>query len=62
MCFSSPDVKTPAPVQEQQNPDYQDIAKSRKKTATIGTGTLLTSPSGVSLQSQNFGGSSLLGS
>jgi hypothetical protein len=62
MCFSSPDVKTPDPVQEQKAPDYADVTKLRKKNATLGNGTLLTGPSGISLQSNQMGQGTLLGS
>lgn len=59
MC--TPSLKKPDQVAEKLTPDFADIAKSRKAAAGS-PASLLTSPSGVSLASQNYGGSALLGS
>ena len=48
MCLGgSPDIKTPEPVQEQQQPDIVALKNARKKSGQMAGGTLLTSPSGV---------------
>lgn len=61
MCFSSPDIQTPPPVQEAKQPDFKAQSDARKKRALTGGGTLLTSPTGIDLASQNMAKPTLLG-
>lgn len=62
MCMGgTPDVKTPDPVQEAQQPDIVALKNARKKSGQIAGGTLLTSPSGVDNATTNTGSTTLLG-
>lgn len=62
MCMGgSPNIKTPDPVQEEQQPDIVALKNARKKSGQIAGGTLLTSPSGVDAATSNVGSTTLLG-
>ena len=48
-------------MQDAKQPDFTAMQKAKKQNATMGGGTLLTGPSGVST-TQNTGATTLLGS
>lgn len=63
MCMGgTPDVKTPDPVQEAQQPNVNALKNARKKSGQIAGGTLLTGPSGVDNNTAPTGATTLLGS
>lgn len=47
MCFSSPSIPKPDPVQEAKQPDIAAVLAARKKAGLAAGGTLLTGPAGV---------------
>ncbi len=63
MCLSTPSVpKTGPPPQAAKEPDTLAERKKRQTaTQKAGGGSILTGPSGVSNQSLNTGGSTILG-
>lgn len=63
MCMGgSPNIKTPDPVQESQQPDLVALKNARKKSGQMAGGTLLTGPSGVdTATTPSTGATTLLG-
>lgn len=62
MCMGgSPDIKTPDPVQESQQPDIVALKNARKKSGQLAGGTLLTSPSGIDAATTPTTSNTLLG-
>jgi hypothetical protein len=63
MCLSTPNIKTPDPLQEKKDPD--SISENRRKQnaqrGVMAGGTWLTGVSGVPTQSVNTGSTTLLG-
>ena len=60
MCFSSPDIPKPDPVQEAKQPDIAAVLAARKKAGMTAGGTLLTGPSGLQ-GATSTGSTTLLG-
>ena len=60
MCFSSPNIPKPDPVQEVKQPDIAAVLAARKKAGMAAGGTLLTGPSGVQ-GAPSTGSTTLLG-
>ena len=60
MCFSSPNIPKPDPIQEVKQPDIAAVLAARKKSGLTAGGTLLTGPSGVTTAA-NTGTNTLLG-
>ena len=60
MCFDSPDIPKPDPVQEVKQPDIEAVLSARKKAGLAAGGTLLTGPSGLQ-GATSTGATTLLG-
>lgn len=59
MCISTPKPPPPPPPppppQETKTPDVSEFSRTKQKQTAMAGGTLLTSPTGIDLSSQNLG-------